>query len=113
MNQNGQHRRRQNVSFQTIIAGHSAIRRRQSAAEGAALFLPTLADKTPGRSNAATGPALGDFARTYNGVSIERDFAARRASSPNGIFAWYNGRSTPRRQAPASSGRITGWSSIR
>ena len=113
MNRNGQNRRRQNASFQTIIVVHSPIRRRQSAAEGAALFGPTLADKTPGRSNAATGRTSGDIARTYNVGSIERDFAAHRVSSANGIFAWYNGRSTPRTQAPASSGRITGWSPIR
>jgi uncharacterized protein DUF4238 len=45
MNRNGQSRRRQNVSFQTIIVGHSPIRRRQLAAEGATLFSPALLNK--------------------------------------------------------------------
>jgi hypothetical protein len=36
-------RRRQNVSFQTMIVGHSRIRRQPLTAEGAALFRPTLA----------------------------------------------------------------------
>jgi len=101
------------------LLGHSPLRGRQLAAEGAALFRPTfavIADKTPRGSSAATGRTLGDIARTYNVSSIDHDFAAHRVNSPNGIFAWYNGRSTPlkfRRQAPASSGRITGWSPIR
>jgi hypothetical protein len=47
MNRNGQSRRRQNVSFQTIIVGRSPICRRQLAAEGAALFRPTLAGRIP------------------------------------------------------------------
>jgi hypothetical protein len=36
-------RRRQNVSFQTMIVGHSRIRRQPLTGEGAALFRPTLA----------------------------------------------------------------------
>jgi hypothetical protein len=47
MNRNGQSRRRQHVSFQTIIVGHSPIRTRQLAAEGAVFFRPTLAVKFP------------------------------------------------------------------
>jgi hypothetical protein len=43
MNRNGQSRRRQNVSFQSIIVGDSPIRRRQLEAKGAAVFRLTLA----------------------------------------------------------------------
>jgi hypothetical protein len=46
MNLNGQSRRRRNVSFQTVVVGHSPIRRQQLAAEGAALFRPTLSEVT-------------------------------------------------------------------